>query len=80
MIGNQNAVGIDTFSTSRTQEIIMFFNELFNMVNEKISPRMKPEGERCFGNTVKNRRDGFCRHNPLMTPLPPSVIRMEWTV
>ncbi|MBV5269265.1 MAG: hypothetical protein JZU55_04285 [Afipia sp.] len=58
----------------------MFFNELFDPVNEKISPWMKPAGERLFFNAMKNRRDGSCRCNPLMTPLPPSVIRIEWTV
>jgi hypothetical protein len=58
----------------------MFFNELFGRVNEKISPRMTPDGERCFLNVTKNRRDGSRRSNPLMTPLPPSVIRIEWTV
>jgi hypothetical protein len=27
----------------------------------------------------KSERNGPFRRNPLMTPLPPSVIRMEWT-
>jgi hypothetical protein len=58
----------------------MFFNELFNPVNEKITPRMKRIGEQPFVNATKNRKDGSCRRNPLMTPLPPSVIRIEWTV
>lgn len=57
----------------------MFFNYLFDIVNEKKTMRMQPVREPAFKNCEKNRRDGSFRRNPLMTPLLPSVIRMEWT-
>lgn len=60
-------------------KIVMFFNCLFGIVNEKKTTRMQPMREPAFKTCAKNRRDGSFRRNPLMTPLLPSVIRMEWT-
>lgn len=57
----------------------MFFNYLFDIVNEKKTTRMLPVRELAFKNREKNRRDGHFRRIPLMTPLLRSVIRMEWT-
>jgi hypothetical protein len=57
----------------------MFFNYLFDIVNEKKTTRMPPQREPAFKICTKNRRDGSFRRIPLMTPLLPSVIRIEWT-
>ncbi|TKT71468.1 hypothetical protein YH63_008605 [Afipia massiliensis] len=60
-------------------KIVMFFKYLFGIVNEKEFIRMQRVREAAFKICAKNRRDGSFRRNPLMTPLLPSVIRMEWT-
>ena len=58
---------------------MLFFNMLNNNINEKITPQMQPAGELPSPNDRKIRADGSSCRNPLVTPLPPSVIRMEWT-
>ena len=60
-------------------KITMFFKYLFDVVNEKEFIRMQSVRETAFKICAKNRKDGSFRRNPLMTPLLPSVIRMEWT-
>jgi len=65
--------------SSRLLKITMFFNYLFDVVNEKKTTRTRPVREPAFKNCAKNRRDGSFRRIPLMTPLLPSVIRIEWT-